>query len=89
VKTIGSTAKKNWKKTVKIHPLLAARFAHHLREKRANRGMKLQEFADLLKVSNPYVHMLEHAQRTPSLEMVEQIANILGVDPAAMLEDPK
>ena len=86
---IGSNAKKNWKKTTKIHPLLAARFAHHLKKKREDRGMKLQEFADLIGVSNPYVYMLEMCQRTPSLDMVEQIARVFDVDPSAMLEDPK
>ena len=86
---IGSKAQKDWKKQIKVHPLLAARFAFHMKKKREDRKLNLQGMADLCGVSNPYIYMLETGQRTPSIDFVEKVAGIFNVDPASMLEDPK
>jgi transcriptional regulator with XRE-family HTH domain len=63
---------------VKIHKSLAARFAAKMKQERAEREVSQERMAQILGVSPPYVHMLEHGQRIPSLEMVDQIARKLG-----------
>lgn len=86
---IGSQAQKDWKTNTKIHPLLAARFAFHLKKLRESRKQDLSACAKALDISIGYVSLLEAGKRCPSLEIVERTANYYGVDPAAMLGDPK
>lgn len=78
-----------WKKNIEVHPLLSARFAFHLKRHRADRNWKLEECAAKLGISDTYVFLLEGGARSPSLDLVERSAKVFGVDPAAMLEDPK
>jgi transcriptional regulator with XRE-family HTH domain len=63
---------------MKMHGTLAERFASKIARERAKRKLSQGAFAKILGVAAPYVHQLEHGQRVPSLEMVDQIAKKLG-----------
>jgi transcriptional regulator with XRE-family HTH domain len=71
---------------VKIHKTLGARFAANLKKIRAERELSQEKFAPLIGVSRTYVLLLEQGARTPSLEMVDQIASKLGKNPVDLLK---
>ena len=64
---------------------LQTRFATNVRILRKRKNLSQQDLADKMGVSNSYVSMLEHGQRSPPLETIELIAKALGVRAEALL----
>ena len=60
--------------------------AHNLRAARVRRQMSQQALAAKAGISVSYVSMLERAQRSPPIEMLEVLADALGVAPMVLLD---
>lgn len=86
---INMHASKDWKKNTRIHPILVGRFATALKAKREEKGWTHMELAEKIDMSSGYLSLLENGLRTPSLEVVEQIAKAFAVDPADLLRKEK
>lgn len=65
------------------------RLAAKLRLERALRGLSQEQLADLAGLHRTYVGSIERSERNVSLDNIEQLANALGLDVAAMLEATK
>lgn len=65
---------------------LQKRFGANLRAIRLARGYSQEQFAhDILHVHRTYAGALERGERNPSLQSVEHIAAMLGVEPLDLL----
>ena len=64
---------------------LLDRFAGNVRRLRSKKGLSQRALADTIGISVSYVSMLERAQRSPPLEMIEKMVRALKVTPAALL----
>lgn len=69
--------------------LARKRLAAKLRSERALRGLSQEQLADLAGLHRTYVGSVERSERNVSLDNIEQLANALGLDIAAMLEPTK
>lgn len=69
--------------------LARKRLADKLRSERALRGLSQEQLADLAGLHRTYVGSVERSERNVSLDNIEQLANALGLDIAAMLEPTK
>lgn len=58
-------------------------FAKSLKELRTIRGVTQEDFSDVS--SRTYISMIERGLRCPTLEKVEELAQVLGVHPLALL----
>jgi transcriptional regulator with XRE-family HTH domain len=65
---------------------LAQSFGANVRRLRHERGINLEAFADEVGMSYTYVGQLERGQRNPTLDVVERLAAVLGVDPLSLLQ---
>lgn len=61
-------------------------FARNLRHWRGVRGLSQEEVAFKADISRGYMSDLERATYSASLDKIERIAKVLGVDPAKLLE---
>lgn len=59
--------------------------ATNLRRLRHIRGLSQEELADRADINRNYVGMLERAENAATVDMLEKIAEVLGVDPAELL----
>lgn len=62
-------------------------FAARLRELRRLRGMSQAELAELARVTPSYVWKLESGKSAPGLDLMERLAQALGVSLAELLPD--
>lgn len=56
-----------------------------MRAERATRGISQEELADMLGLHRTYVGSLERAERNVSIDNVDLIANVLGLDISVLL----
>lgn len=61
-------------------------FALNLRSLRHGRGLSQEELAHLADIDRTYVSSLERCVYSPSIDMVDQLARVLGVEAADMLK---
>lgn len=73
------------KKKIHHHEIVVA-FARSLRALRQERGMSQQALARRAQVSINYVGRLERAECTPGLDLIAQLAHVLAVAPAKLIE---
>lgn len=80
-------AKKKGRRARKVEPVstLSLRFATAVKAERVSRGIGLREFARLSGVSSPRIVAIESGKHAPTLDTVEKIAALLGVDPLKLL----
>ena len=58
--------------------------ARNLRQIRHARGLSQEELADRAGINRNYVGMLERSEHAATVDMLEQLADALDVDPAVM-----
>jgi len=68
--------------------MLADRFAANLRSARSAKGVTLAELAARAGTTASYISKLEHADRTPGLDIIERLAEALGLSPLHLLGTP-
>ena len=56
--------------------------ARNLRRMRRERGLSQEELADRAEINRNYVGMLEREENAATVDMLEQLATVLDVDPA-------
>jgi transcriptional regulator with XRE-family HTH domain len=67
---------------------LQRRLGERLRSERAARGLSQEALADALGVHRTYIGGLERGERNVTLRTVERLAERLGMDPMALLDEP-
>ena len=55
-------------------------FAYNLKKKRREYGFTQAQLAEKVEVSTHHIAMIEIARNYPTLELVERIANVLGIE---------
>lgn len=63
------------------------RVGRNLRRYRRARGVSQEELADLCELDRTYVSGIERGLRNPTVVVLEQLANVLGVAPGLLLEE--
>lgn len=58
---------------------LTVRFGQRVKELRKSCGLTQEELAERVEVSKDYIGLIERGLRSPSLQVIEKIANSLGV----------
>jgi transcriptional regulator with XRE-family HTH domain len=66
---------------------LQQRLGRNLRRLRVQQGLSQEHFAEVLKIHRTYVGGLERGERNPSLQVIERLAEELGVDPVSLLHE--
>lgn len=61
--------------------------AQNLRRLRRTGGMSQEELADRAGVYRNYIGMLERAENAATVDMLEKLAAVLEIDPAAFFDD--
>lgn len=56
--------------------------ARNLRRIRLEQGLSQEELADRAEVNRNYVGMLEREENAATVDMLEQLATVLDIDPA-------
>lgn len=64
---------------------LQRRFGRRLREHRLAQGLSQEKFAEIVGVHRTYMGGMERGERNLTLQSVERIADVLGVDPLDLL----
>jgi transcriptional regulator with XRE-family HTH domain len=64
---------------------LVTKFATNVRRLRSKKQLSQKALADRIGISVSYVSMLERGQRSPPLDMLEQVAKALGATPISLL----
>ncbi|NMN98465.1 helix-turn-helix domain-containing protein [Antrihabitans stalactiti] len=59
----------------------------NLRRYRLERGLSQEAFADLVGVHRTYMGGVERGERNLTLRSLEKIADIIGIDPLALLSE--
>ena len=68
---------------------LQRRFGERLRAERVARKLSQEALADVLGVHRTYIGGLERGERNVTLRTVERLAERLGVEPLALIEDER
>lgn len=63
-------------------------FARNLRKYRQEKGLSQEALAHEAGVDRTYISALERSVYSASITMVDKLATILGVEPAALLQRP-
>lgn len=63
--------------------------AKNLRRIRQAKGLSQEELADLAGINRNYVGMLEREEHAATVDMLEKLAEVLGVDPVEFLASNK
>ena len=69
-----------------IHPI-ARRFGAAVRRRRLQRGLTLKVAARRAGISTTYLGFIEHGQNVPTLNVVVELAAVLGVEPAELVRE--
>lgn len=67
---------------------LRRNLALNLRRIRAERKLSQDDFAALVDVHRTYITHLEGEKRSPTIDIIERIADNLGIKPTSLLEEP-
>jgi ribosome-binding protein aMBF1 (putative translation factor) len=67
-------------------PPIQPRFGRNLRTAREKKGIAQNKLARRAKTSASYLCRLEHGDKTPSVEMYERLALLLGLNPGDLLK---
>ena len=62
------------------------RLGKNLRQLRQDKGWSQEEFAHLAGIHRTYISDLERGARNPTIKIVEQLANALGVRAGMLLD---
>lgn len=65
-------------------PLLLV-FAENIRRLRGDRGFSQEELAERARVHRTFVGMIERRERSPTIHVIEQLAQALDVEPGLLL----
>jgi DNA-binding XRE family transcriptional regulator len=63
-------------------------FAHNLKEKRRNCGFSQAKLAEMVSVSTHHIATIETARNYPALDLVERMANALGIEVHELFINP-
>lgn len=63
--------------------------AANLRRIRAERKLSQDDFAALVEVHRTYVNHIEQARRSPTIDVIERMADRLEIDPCALIAEPR
>ncbi|MEQ1697255.1 MAG: helix-turn-helix transcriptional regulator [Hyphomicrobiaceae bacterium] len=63
--------------------------AHNLRRLRQERGLTQEALADLAGVNRNYVGLIERQENSASVDVLDQLATALEIDPIELLKRPK
>lgn len=63
--------------------------AHNLRRLRQERGLTQEALADLAGVNRNYVGLIERQENSASVDVLDQLATALEIDPSELLKRPK
>jgi transcriptional regulator with XRE-family HTH domain len=63
------------------------RFANRLRAIRTEKGLTQEQLAELISKTTEHISFLERAERSPSFEVILDLARVLGVPVASLLDD--
>ncbi len=64
--------------------------ARNLRRVRTERGLTQEALADLAGINRNYVGMIERRENSPTIDMIERLADALNVHAISLLsEDPR
>jgi transcriptional regulator with XRE-family HTH domain len=63
--------------------------AKNLRRLRQAKGLSQEELADLAGINRNYVGMLEREEHAATVDVLEKLAEVLGVDPVELLDSRK
>jgi transcriptional regulator with XRE-family HTH domain len=61
-------------------------FAKNLRRLRQSKGLSQEELAHLADLDRTYISSLERSIYSPSIDVVDRLATVLGVDAADLLK---
>jgi transcriptional regulator with XRE-family HTH domain len=75
----------NKRKTKIKHPAVVEQFAQRLKELRAERGMTQADLAQKTGIAATYISKLESAGAAPGIDLVQKLAEALGVGAADLL----
>ncbi len=59
--------------------------AGNIRRLRLDRGYTQEELSELAGINRNYTGMIERAERSPTVDILEKLAKALKIDPAALL----
>ncbi len=62
------------------------KFAKRLKALRLEKQLSQEEFASLCKIDRTYIGRLERLERKPSLEIIQKIADGLGIELTELLK---
>lgn len=68
---------------------LGETMAKNLRRVRLERGLTQEELAHRVGINRNYVGMIERRENSPTVAMVERLAEALQVDPGILLQPEK
>ena len=60
--------------------------AGNLRRIRLEQSLTQEELADRVGINRNYVGMIERGENSPTIDMIEQLAEGLRIDPVSLLE---
>jgi transcriptional regulator with XRE-family HTH domain len=72
---------------VTVYHEVRQRFAQRLRSMRNERGLTQEKLAELIGKTVEHVSFLERAERSPSFEILFDLAEALGISASSLLED--
>jgi transcriptional regulator with XRE-family HTH domain len=67
--------------------IIGTQFSRNMKAARRAASLSQPQLAAHLNVSMSYISMLERGVRTPSLDLVERMAEVLHIHPNALLTD--
>ena len=68
---------------------LRATLARNIRRLRQSKGLSQEELADRAGVNRNYVGMLEREENSATIDMLEKLAGVFGVEPVTLLQSGK
>jgi transcriptional regulator with XRE-family HTH domain len=63
--------------------------ARNLRRLRQEKGLTQEELAHRAGINRNYIGMLEREEHAATVDMLEKLAEVLGVDPAELLKEKR
>ena len=63
--------------------------ARNLRRLRQEKGLSQEELAHRAGINRNYIGMLEREEHAATVDMLEKLAEVLGVDPAELLKEKR